>query len=286
MAQILAIAVTFNAMPWVDKCLGSLEKSPAAPDILIVDNGSLDGTPEYIAENWPQATVVDNGENAGFGEAANTGLKYALAHGYDFVFLLRQDSWLERDTLEKMVAAWKPAYGILSPVQMNAKGRRMDRAFARKCKRYLKKEYADPAVATVPSVTAGHWLISRKALETVGGFSPAFVDFGKEENWTDRLHYFGYKAGIVKDAKALCDRPERKMTEEEKMNQKCLKAVIKISNPSHSFFGRHIVEPLDLIGMTLWHFSTVPVRYIPTFLKRYGELKALRTESKSPGAFL
>lgn len=286
MAKILAIVVTFNAMPWIDKCLGSLEKSSAGVDIFVVDNCSLDGTPEYISENWPQARVVDKGENLGFGAANNIGLKYALDNGYDFVYLLNQDAWVEEDTIEKLVEAWKPAYGILSPVQMSGKGRKMDKNFARKCKKYLKKEYADPGVAIVPFVMAAHWLISRKALETVGGFSPAFKHYGEDDNWIDRLHYFGYKVGVVKDAKAIHDRADRKPTEEQIMKLKCVATVVKISNPSHSFFGRHLVEPLELIGMTVKNFSMIPIKYIPTLLKRYRELKTLRKQSKTPGAFL
>lgn len=286
MAKILAIVVTFNAMPWVDKCLGSLEKSSVNVDICIVDNGSLDGTPEYIGENWPGAIVIDNDENLGFGAANNLGLKYAIDNDYDFVYLLNQDAWVEQDTIECLVAASKPAYGILSPVQMNGKGRKMDKNFAKKCKKYIKKSPDDQEIVTVPFVMAAHWLISRKALETVGGFSPAFKHYGEDDNWIDRLHWFGFKVGVVKDVHAIHDRADRKPTEEQKMNLKCVATVVKISNPSHSFFGRHLVEPLELIGMTVKNFSLIPVKYIPTLLKRYRELKTLRTESKSPGAFL
>lgn len=286
MAKILAIVVTFNAMPWIDKCLGSLEKSSADVDIYVVDNCSLDGTPDYIAENWPQAVVVDKGENLGFGAANNIGLKYAIENGYDFVYLLNQDAWVETDTIERLVKAWKPAYGILSPIQMSGKGRKMDRNFAKKCKKYLKRKYADSEVAIVPFVMAAHWLISRKAIETVGGFSPAFKHYGEDDNWIDRLHYFRYKVGVVKEAKAVHDRADRKPTEEQIMNLKCVSTVVKISNPSHSFFGRHLVEPLELIGMTVKNFSMIPIRFIPTLLKRYPELKKFRKQSKSQGAFL
>ena len=286
MAKILAIVVTFNAMPWIEKCLGSVKKSSIKADICIIDNGSLDGTPEYVRENWPEAILFDSGENLGFGAANNIGLKYAIEHGYEFVYLLNQDAWLEADTLEKLVSAWKPAYGILSPIQMSGKGRRMDKRFAKKCKKYLKKESADPDVATVPFVMAAHWLVSIKALETVGGFSPAFKHYGEDDNWIDRLHYFGYKVGVVRDATAVHDRAERKATEEQRMNLKCVSTIVKMSNPSHSFFGRHLVEPLELIGMSVKNLSLIPIRYIPELLRRYPELKSLRKESKEKGAFL
>jgi len=286
MAKILAIVVTFNAMAWLDKCFGSLEKSSVKVDAFVVDNGSLDGTNEYIRENWPGAVLVENEENLGFGAANNLGFKYAIEHGYDYVYLLNQDAWVEHDTIEKLVAEWKPSYGILSPVQMNGKGRKMDKNFARKCKKYLNREFPDPNVATVPFVMAAHWLISRKALETVGGFSPAFKQYGEDDNWIDRLHWFGYKVGVVRNAKAVHDRADRKATKEQRMKLKCVAAVVKLSNPSNDYFARHLVEPLELVGMTVKNLSMIPLRYIPEFLGRYGELKKLRAESRQQGAFL
>lgn len=286
MARILAIVVTFNAMPWIDRCLDSLEKSSEKVDICVIDNGSLDGTEKYVQENWPWAIFFDNEENLGFGAANNIGLRYALEHGYDYVYLMNQDAWVETDTIGRLVAAWKPAYGVLSPIQMSGNGRKMDRNFAKKCKEHLKKEDPDLEVVTVPFVMAAHWLVSRKVLETVGCFSPAFIHYGEDDNWIDRLHYFGYKAGVVRGAVAIHDRADRKPTKEQRMYLKCVRVLVKISDPSHSFFARHLTEPLDLLGMTVKNLSPIPAKYIPEFLKRYPELKRLRKQSKTPGAFL
>ena len=51
--EILTIVVTYNAMKWLDRCLGSLIQSEVPTDIMIIDNGSVDGTCEYISRNHP-----------------------------------------------------------------------------------------------------------------------------------------------------------------------------------------------------------------------------------------
>lgn len=286
MARVLAIVVTYNAMSWIDKCLGSLEASSEPVDIMVIDNGSLDGTYEYVPDRYPGVIFVDSEENLGFGAANNIGLRYALNHDYEFVYLMNQDAWVGKDTIEKLVAAAKPAFGILSPVQMSGKGRKMDKRFAAKCGKYLKEARKDAKVVEVPFAMAAHWLIGRKALETVGGFSPAFRQYGEDDNWIDRLHHFGFVVGVVPSATAVHDRADRKPTKEQKMNLKCISTVVKLSNPSHKFVGRCFSEPLELLGMTVKNFSLAPVKYIPTLVKRYKELHRLRQESLEKGAFL
>ena len=289
MAKVLAIVVTYNAMRWIDKCLGSLKESSAKVDIFVVDNGSGDGTPEYITDRYPDVVLTEREDNPGFGAANNDGLRFALKNNYDFVYLLNQDAWVEKDTISTLISAWNDSYGILSPVQNNAKGK-MDKKFRKKCGKRLKKADAsvsgDNLIVTVPFVMAAHWLMSRQAIETVGGFSPAFRQYGEDDNYINRLHFHGLKAGVVPTAKAVHDRAERKTTREQKMRLKCVATVVKMSNPNYSFFGRHLLEPLELIGMTIKNFSLVPVKFIPELLRRYKELKALRKQSKKKGAFL
>lgn len=273
-------------MAWIDKCITSLKESSQPVDILVVDNGSLDGTNEYVPDRYPEVEFLDSEDNLGFGAANNLGMRHALNGDYDFVYLMNQDAWVNDDTLEKLVKAWKPAYGILSPMQMSGKGRKMDKQFAKKCGKLIKKTPKDKAVVEVPFVMAAHWLIPRSALETVGGFCPAFKQYGEDDNWIDRMHHFGFVVGVVRDAKAIHDRADRKSTTEQKMKLKCVAPVVKILNPAHSFAGRCITEPLELLGMTIKNFSTIPVKSIPGFVKRYKEFRALRKESLEKGAFL
>ena len=289
MAKILVVIVTYNALKWVKKCLNSVEKSTLPADVLVIDNGSTDGTLPLIRTDYPRTRIIETGENLGFGAANNRGLRIAHDECYDFVYLMNQDAWLQKDTLEKLVAAHKPEWGILSPMQLNAHGR-CDKQFKKKCGKLvdaaLKGYHNDTLVVEVPFVMAAHWLVSRKAIETVGGFSPAFKQYGEDDNWIDRLHYHGLHCGVVPAAKAVHDRGKRRVPREKKMELKCIATVVKVSDPNRSWHRMRIREVLELIGMGLKNFSAVPWHFIPELRARFPELKAFRDASKEKGAFL
>ena len=289
MAKILVIVVTYNALKWVKKCIRSVEKSSLPADLLLIDNGSTDGTLDLVRKEFPDTRILETGENLGFGAANNLGLRIALDEGYGFAYLLNQDAWLERDTLEKLVAAHKAEWGILSPMQLDTHGRR-DKRFQKKCGKLIDAAqegyHKDSLVVEVPFVMAAHWLVSRKAIETVGGFSPAFKQYGEDDNWIDRLHYHGLHCGVVPAAKAVHDRGKRRVPREKKMELKCIATVVKVSDPNRSWHRMRIREVLELIGMGLKNFSAVPWHFIPELRARFPELKAFRDASKEKGAFL
>ena len=289
MAKILVVIVTFNARKWVKKCLKSVEKSSLPADVLLIDNGSTDDTLALVRKEFPLTRIIEMGENLGFGAANNRGLRIAHDECYDFAYLLNQDAWLEKDTLEKLVAAHMPEWGILSPMQLDARGRR-DKRFDKKCGKYIDAAlggyHNDKLVVEVPFVMAAHWLVSRRAIGTVGGFSPAFRQYGEDDNWIDRLHYHGLHCGVVPAASAVHDRGGRRLPREKKMQLKCIATVVKVSDPNRSWTRMRIRELLELVGMGLKNFSAIPWRYISEFKQRLPELKELRDASMRKGAFL
>ena len=283
-SEILVIIVTFNGMRWIDRCIDSVRKSNIPADLLVIDNGSTDGSVERLQKK--SVEVISNSSNMGFGAANNIGLKRALEEGYSYVYLLNQDAWLEPDTLGLLLDGFKnEGYGILSPVQYDGGGKKMDKQFAKRCKRYLNKD-KDAAVVEVPFVMAAHWMISRSCFMQTGGFSPAFTMYGEDDNYIDRARWFGFKAGIVRAAKAVHDRADRPDSPERRMFLKCNASIIHVSNPAGGVFFRLLGEPLRLVGIGILHFSGTPFRFIGTLLKRYPELLRYRRKSRKKGAFL
>ena len=289
MARVLVVIVTYNALKWVKKCLRSVEKSTVPTDVLVIDNGSTDGTLPLIRTDFPRTRIIETGENLGFGAANNRGLRMAHDECYDFAYLLNQDAWLEKDTLEKLIAAYKPEWGVLSPMQLDSRGRR-DKRFKRKCGKYidaaLRGYHNDKLVVEVPFVMAAHWLVSRQAIETIGGFSPAFTQYGEDDNWLHRLHFHKLLCGVVPAAKAVHDRGGRRLSRDKKMQLKCISTVVKVSDPNRNWRWMRIREVLELVGMGLKNFSAVPWRYIKELKARFPELKELRDASMQKGAFL
>lgn len=292
--RVLAVVVTYNAMRWADRCLGSLLRSSLKPAVLVVDNGSSDGTREHVRSAFPEVRLECRPENPGFGAANNIGLRMALEEGFDFVYLMNQDAWVEEDTLELLAAAHRPEFGVLSPVQNTAEGA-PDANFQRWCGSSLRRAGAQsgktspdavPGIVEVPFVMAAHWLVSRGALRKVGGFSPAFRQYGEDDNYIDRLHWHGFSCGVVPAASAVHDRSGRSLPKEGRMRLKCVAPVVKLSNPGGCLPLRLLAGPLELAAMSVKNLSAYPLRQIPALLRRYPELIRLRAASKAEGAFL
>ena len=284
MAEILVIIVTYNGRQWTDRCLGSLRASEVPVDVVVVDNGSSDGSVEYIRSAFPEVKVICTGRNLGFGQANNIGFKMALDDGYEYVYLLNQDAWIEPDTIKKLKDAWQPGFGILSPIQRDADGN-PDANFRKKCGAFVENA-AGSTVVEVPFVMAAHWLINRDTLLKVGGFSPVFHQYGEDDNYIDRLHYHGLKVGVVCSASAVHDRGSRSLDKDACMRLKCVAVVVRLSDPGRCLPLQMLLAPLELVGMSVKNLSLVPLRYIPRIISEYRGIFDCRHQSMQGKAFI
>lgn len=292
MKRILIIIVTYNGMKWLDRCLGSAVMSETPADVIVIDNGSSDGTQEHILENFPEVKLVSTGENSGFGKANNIGLRYALEKGYEYVYLLNQDAWLYPETLGTLMDIMEQdrSIGILSPMQMAACEDRPDPRFAKKCPKRAIRDYLSRwrtgKVYDTKFVMAAHWMISKECLENVGGFSPAFRHYGEDDNFIHRARYKGYRICIYSGVGAIHDRELRPMSKESAMRLKCVASVVKLSNPFNRLWVRKIIQPMELLAISLRYGSGYVFRFIFTFMHSYRQLKEYRKLSLRDRAFL
>lgn len=243
MPKLLTIIVTYNAMLWVDRCLGSVKASSVPADTYIVDNGSTDGTRDYIAEHYPEAILIRSEVNLKFGRANNLGLEYALKNGYDFVYLLNQDAWVAPDAFEKLIAEGSahPEYGILSPLQFSPDWKTYEYMFKWLVVNKLPEKEAmidnaaSDSVISVKMVQAAHWMLTRRCIEAVGGFSLSFPHYGEDDNYCQRTQYHNFKIGIVPAAKAVHDAANKPLvTNAQKRYRHYITFLIFLSNPNDS----------------------------------------------------
>lgn len=100
---VSVIIVSFNAKRFLPKCLGSLTKgSYKNIEILFVDNGSTDGTSEYIEKYYPEITLLRNSKNLGFSPAHEGILTHVKGEA---VLLLNTDTVVEKNLLSELVKA-------------------------------------------------------------------------------------------------------------------------------------------------------------------------------------
>lgn len=216
MPNLFIIIVTFNGVNWLDKCLESCSNYP----VIIVDNASTDETVTFIETNYPDVTILKQSVNLGFGQANNIGIRSALDQGAEHVFLLNQDAYLVDNVLEELMSFQKqfPEYGILSPIHITGDQKKLDKNFSN----FMLKEktgqfYSDfvlgnilAPVYEVPFVNAAAWLISKKCLETVGGFDPLFFHYGEDDNYCQRVLFHGFNIGVLPRCYIIHDRENRK----------------------------------------------------------------------------
>lgn len=223
-------------MQWLQRCLSSVVNSTVRADLFIVDNGSTDGSQEFIARNFSTSLCYLSETNLCFGKANNIGLRYALEKGYDYVYLLNQDAWVEPDTFEILIEASRKhtRYGILSPLQTNREGTKLDKIFASN----VPPEVVSDALCgeiqpiyPVNFIMAAHWLMTREAVETVGGFSPTFPHYGEDDNYIARLKHWGYEVGIVTTTRAVHDREFRKVSAEHEEYRQYIRTIGALSQP-------------------------------------------------------
>lgn len=216
--KIYVIIVTYKGKQWYDRCFSSLRESTIPVQTIVVDNASNDGSVEFIRANYPEIILMENKENLGFGRANNMGMRYALDHGCDYVFLLNQDTWIEPDSIEKLVKVHQQhkEYGILSPLHVTPDKSRLYMLID-DGKGQFEKNYdllndlifgTCKDVYAVRYVNAAAWLLPRKTLETVGGFDPIYFHYEEDDDYLNRVCYHKLGVGLCLQARIVHDHSD------------------------------------------------------------------------------
>lgn len=104
--RVCVIVVTFNGRQFLPDCLSSLRAVDYPPDrweLVVVDNASTDGSADEVAKLFRSAMLLRQASNVGFAAANNAGLRYALEQGFDYAYLLNQDTAVKKDFLLQAV---------------------------------------------------------------------------------------------------------------------------------------------------------------------------------------
>ncbi|MDD4995362.1 MAG: glycosyltransferase family 2 protein [Patescibacteria group bacterium] len=116
MARISINIVTWNGMRYLPEALESISNQTFQDiEIVIIDNGSTDGTVEYIRDNFTGITLLRNMRNLGFAHGHNQGIRLVLNRWQNqdlensFILVTNQDIILRKDFLEKMISVAETA---------------------------------------------------------------------------------------------------------------------------------------------------------------------------------
>ncbi len=213
--RVSAVVVTYEARPWIERCLESVR----GHETIVVDHGSTDGTLELVERRFPEVTVLRQ-ENRGYGAGLNAGMEAASG---DFLLLLNSDAWAREGAVERLVAFAEahPRAGLVGPRARNPDGslQRTVRGFPtlwRLATEYLFLRKLAPRSRLLNAFYAGgfdhdearpvEWvmgfamLVRREAVEQVGGLDEDFFMFSEETDWCRRFRDAGWEVWFTPDA--------------------------------------------------------------------------------------
>ncbi len=118
--KVFVVVLNYNGKKDTLECLKTLhstQKKNFKIKIVVVDNSSTDDSPAAIKKQFPQAKVIKNKTNLGFAQGNNVGIKYSLKNRADYVFVLNNDTLIEKKCLLNLFKAGESDKnsGIIAP---------------------------------------------------------------------------------------------------------------------------------------------------------------------------
>jgi GT2 family glycosyltransferase len=212
--KVAVIVLNWNGRDITAECLESLQLVTYPNfEVILVDNGSADGSAEFFRRNYPLVLLLENGQNLGFAGGNNAGIKTALQRGADYVLLLNNDIIVDPDFLSQMVAAGEAhsEVGFLGPkiyyydrpnVMWYAGG---EISLRRGLSRHYgfgendRGQYEDPSY--VNFVTGCSLLVKCDAIRNIGFLDEAMFCYGEDADLCIRARKAGYCGYYVPAAK-------------------------------------------------------------------------------------
>jgi GT2 family glycosyltransferase len=207
------VVVNWNGARLLPNCLESLRNLARPAHVIVVDNGSSDGSAEVVSA-FPGVEWLPLGRNVGFAGANNVGIRRALAAGASWVGIVNTDVQLEPRWLDDLIAAGEshPDVGILGglllfaddPERVNSTGLILDR-LGRARDRDFQKPLATLTTRDGPvtGMTGGAALFRADALRRIGLFDPAYFAYYEDLDLSLRAAASGIRAWYVSSARGL-----------------------------------------------------------------------------------
>jgi hypothetical protein len=208
---VVAVVLTWNGREDTLACLASLESAPDRPDaIVVVDNGSSDGTAKAVRERFPGVDLVRSDENLGFAGGNNLGLARARELGADHVLVLNNDTEVEPGAVQALVeeADRRPDAGSLGSKILFAEppdliwfaGARFDPRAGYNGRQLGYREHDDgrfDGVHETDRACGAAMLVPRPVLDDVGGFDGQLFLYAEDVEWSLRARRAGYRHYVV-----------------------------------------------------------------------------------------
>jgi GT2 family glycosyltransferase len=213
------VLVCWNNKDYLEPCLRSLYESGLRSnfDVVVVDNGSTDGSQEMLGRKFPQVKIIQNDHNAGLGRASNQGIEATSGR---YLLLLNNDTIINGSSLDAMVGYLDatPDAGAVGGQLLNPDGSvqscynnfpslREEFLIATRLGELLREGY--PAIIYDQTVRSVSWLgsaclmLRRASLDQVGLLDEEYFIYGDEADLQYRLKKAGWQVYYLPQATTI-----------------------------------------------------------------------------------
>lgn len=226
MIDLSVVVVSWNTRDLTDRCLASVEnalvrchtRSGLSSEIIVVDNGSADGTALMLASHHPNARAIALATNLGFAAGTNVGLRQARG---SVVLLLNTDAWMDSAAIESCLAEFErqPDVGVVGPQLLHSDGRLQNSvhvhpSLARELTpswlpeliwpaRFPSKRRPPQRPVDVEAVKGAALFVRREVIEDVGLLCEDYFFFLEETDWCRRIRAASWRIRLVPAARVV-----------------------------------------------------------------------------------
>ncbi len=207
---VSVIVANYNGGQLLENCLRSLVKTGFSSfEIIVVDNGSTDGSARMVGDHFPGARLIQLPRNLGYAFANNIGLHAARGN---YLVLLNSDTEVDPEWLSKMllVAEQSPNVAFLQPKILflddrgliNSAGNNIHFAGFGVCRGIASRDTGQyDEIQNIGYASGACVMVTRKALGEIGLLDEIFFAYGEDKDWGWRAMMLGYRSVYAPTAK-------------------------------------------------------------------------------------
>ncbi|MCI0347852.1 MAG: glycosyltransferase family 2 protein [Acidobacteriales bacterium] len=273
MTDVSVVIVNWNTKNLLLQCIRSIRETTCnrSVEIIVVDNGSSDGSVEAVARTFPQVVLIANQANQGFAKANNAGIRASRGK---FVCLVNSDVEVLNGCLDAMCDYMdaNPQVGLLGPKILNKdltlqpscgelpsvrnllmQAFMLDKLFPRVsfCRNRFMSDFDHQSLRNVETLSGCFFMARREALETVGLLDEQFFIYQEDVDWCKRFADAGWRVTFYPAASAIhyggassAAAPARFMIEMER-------ASLQYWRKHHSWLAQKVAAAVSFAGYGL-----------------------------------
>lgn len=201
--KVAVVIPNWNGKTRLKSCLDSVISQTANPHVVVVENGSTDGSLEYIQKTYPDVEVVAHSKNLGFAGGVNSGIKRVSDLGFEYVALLNNDAIVDKNWAKHLLdsIAQDKSLGAVACKLLSSDKKSVDSTgdfysiwglpFNRDRGKPAKDAHTTPGLVFGPCAGAALYRVA--AIEEVGMFDDDFFAYHEDADIHFRLQLYGWK---------------------------------------------------------------------------------------------